>query len=128
MIIRTLADVEGTPRQVDWGNGTSARMLVAGDGMGFALCHTVVRAGTETRLKYDNHLEACYCIAGSGRVALATGESWSIAPGTLYALDAHDDHVLSADPGADLVLVSVFNPPLTGAETHDLDGNGPSGY
>jgi L-ectoine synthase len=128
MIVRKLSETEGTARHVDWGNGTSARLLVAGDGMGFALCHTVVRAGTETRLRYDNHLEACYCIAGTGRVALPGGEYWKIAPGTLYALDAHDDHILRADPDADLVLVSVFNPPLTGAETHNLSGDGPSGY
>lgn len=50
---------------VEWGNGTSHRLIVASDNMGFALAHTVVRAGTESRLQYRNNLEACYCIAGS---------------------------------------------------------------
>ncbi|WP_406644580.1 ectoine synthase [Aliisedimentitalea scapharcae] len=128
MIIRTLEAVEKTDRFVDWGNGTSHRFLVCEDGMGFTMCHTIVRAGTTTRLKYENHLEACYCIAGSGTVTGADGQDHVIKPGTMYALDQHDDHTLTAYSKTDLVLVSVFNPPLSGQETHDPTGAGPSGY
>ncbi|KIC11209.1 ectoine synthase [Leisingera sp. ANG-M1] len=128
MIIRRKEDIESTDRHVHWGNGTSHRMLVAEDGMGFTVCHTIVHAGTSTRLQYNNHLEACYCIAGTGWVEEADGVRHAIETGTLYALDQHDDHILTAGPGADLVLVSVFNPPLTGQETHDPEQDGPSGY
>jgi L-ectoine synthase len=127
MIIRKRADIEQTDRFVHWGNGTTHRFLVESDGMGFTLCHTIVFAGTSTELKYENHLEACYCIQGAGWVS-SGGKTHRIEPGTLYALDQHDEHVLTADDAGDLVLVSVFNPPLTGTESHDPNAQGPSGY
>lgn len=128
MIIRSKDETEQTDRFVHWGNGTSHRLLIAADGMGFTMCHTIVHAGTTTRLKYENHLEACYCIAGSGWVCEQDGPKHRLTVGTMYALDRHDDHSLIADAEQDLVLVSVFNPPLTGKETHASDGDTPSGY
>ncbi|MCP3012225.1 ectoine synthase [Nocardiopsis dassonvillei] len=107
---------------VDWGNGTSDRLLVEDDNLGFTVAHTVVRAGTVSRLQYANHLEACYCIAGSGLVESADGGvRIDLSPGVLYALDQHDPHLLIASEHEDLELVSVFNPPLRGDERHDLD-------
>jgi len=38
----------------------------------------------------------------------------------MYALNAHDRHVLKARKN--LRMVCVFNPPCTGRETHDKDG------
>ncbi|MEM5452683.1 MULTISPECIES: ectoine synthase [Paraburkholderia] len=58
MIVRSLNDAEATDHFVDWGNGTSHRLLTAKDGMGFSVCHTVVRANTVSFLQYRNHLEA----------------------------------------------------------------------
>lgn len=114
---------------VEWGNGLSYRMVVENDRMGFTVCHTTVRAGTKSKLEYRRHLEACYCIAGSGRVEAADGSvAHDIRPGALYALDQHDAHYLIADPHVDLELVSVFNPPLRGDERHDLDSDGFSHY
>ncbi|MGK7351099.1 ectoine synthase, partial [Salmonella enterica] len=75
---------------VEWGAGTSERVVTARDGMGFAIAHTVVRAGTESRLQYTRHLEACYCIGGSGSVREPDGTVHEITPGTVYVLDAHD--------------------------------------
>ena len=48
MFTRNLKDVEGTGHHVDWGNGTSHRLLTRADQMGFTVCHTVVRAGSDT--------------------------------------------------------------------------------
>ena len=48
-----------------------------------------------------------------------TGETFTIAPGTCYALDKHDRHTLRADE--EMKLVCVFNPPVTGTEIHDED-------
>lgn len=59
MFVRNLKEVELTERFVDWGNGTSHRLLTKDDGMGFTVCHTVVRANSEALLQYRNHLEAC---------------------------------------------------------------------
>ena len=41
----------------------------------------------------------------------------------MYALDQHDRHTLRVR--TDLHLVCVFNPALTGGETHDADGSFP---
>lgn len=128
MIVRSLNDVEKTPHFVDFGNGTSHRLLTKSDNMGFTVCHTIVKAGTVSELEYRNHLEACYCVSGYGEVEEMDGTRHAIAPGTLYALDKHDRHLIKVGPQADMVLVSVFNPPLEGTETHRLDAAVPSSY
>ncbi|WP_409180386.1 ectoine synthase [Amycolatopsis sp. VS8301801F10] len=118
MIVRRKDEV----KVVEWGNGTSHRFLLETDGMGFTLCHTLVRAGTKSLLQYRRHLEACYCIAGRGSVMTSDGAvTHEITPGVMYALDEHDPHFLMAAPDSDLVLISVFNPPLHGDERHQLD-------
>ena len=127
MYVRSVRDLEGGERDVDWGNGKSYRLLVERDGMGFTVCHTVVRAGTQSLLQYRRHLEACYCIAGAGEVEDMTGNVHPVRPGDLYVLDRHDRHYLRAGK-EDLVLVSVFNPPLKGTERHDLANPEGSAY
>ncbi len=62
MIIRNLDEV----KTVEWGNGLSRRFLLEADGMGYTVTDTIVDKGTKSRLEYKNHLEACYCIEGSG--------------------------------------------------------------
>jgi L-ectoine synthase len=121
MIVRTLQELIGTERDVHDATWNSRRLLLKADGMGFSLHDTLIHAGTQTRMCYRNHLEAVYCIEGQGEIeALATGQRHAIVPGTVYALDRHDDHVLYAHSA--LRLVCVFNPPLTGLETHGSDG------
>ncbi|WP_433273811.1 ectoine synthase [Actinosynnema sp. CS-041913] len=117
MIVRTLSEAVS----VNWGNGVSRRFLLASDGMGYTVTDTIVAAGTKSRLEYRNHLEACYCIAGSGEVVNSAGDAFPIVPGTLYALDNHDPHFLVASPDEDLRLVCVFVPALRGDERHSLD-------
>ncbi|MDX1580518.1 MAG: ectoine synthase [Alphaproteobacteria bacterium] len=128
MFVRSCSDVEETDFFVDWGNGTSHRLLTAQDGMGFTVCHTVVRAGTESLLEYRNHLEACYCISGHGEVEDMNGKVWPIKPGDIYVLDQNDKHYLRGGKDEDLVLVSVFNPPLKGDEVHDVNNPDGSAY
>lgn len=96
--------------------------------MGFAVAHTVVRAGSSSKLQYSRHLEACYCVRGSGEVVEPDGTRHAIRPGSLYALDAHDAHELRASEHEDLELVSIFNPPIRGDERHRLDAHGYSRY
>jgi L-ectoine synthase len=124
LIIRDKENV----KVVDWGNGLSYRFLVESDGMGFTIAHTVVRAGSGSRLKYDRHLEACYCIGGKGEVITRDGAVHLLEPGVLYALDKNDAHTLMAAPSEDLHLISVFSPALTGEEKHNLTEEGFSGY
>lgn len=124
MIVRTLDQIIGTAREVVARTWTSRRLLLKEDGMGFSLHETLVRAGTETAMWYKHHVEAVYCVEGRGEVeVVATGSAHPIAPGTVYALDQHERHVLRA--WSDLRLVCVFNPPCTGREVHDAEGTYP---
>lgn len=127
MIVRSLTEILGTVREVDWGNGKSRRFLIARDNMRFSLTDTVVNAGSRSLLEYRNHLEACYCITGSGEIEDAnTGERYPIEPGTMYALDKHEAHFLIAKE--DMRLVCVFSPPLNGDESHKLQPGQSSSY
>jgi len=127
MIIRSLKQLEGSERDVFWGNGQSRRFLLQKDGMGYSLTDTVVEKGTTSLLEYKNHFEACYCIEGTGSVrTYADGKVYEISPGTMYALDKHEKHYLYAE--TTMRLVCVFNPPLRGDESHSLDSNNSSSY
>lgn len=125
MLVRTLDSVLGTSRDVDWGNGTSRRLLVAADERPYTVTDTYVRPGTSTFLRYDNHLESCYCIEGSGYVETAEGRH-ELAPGTLYAPGKGEEHTLVSAEG--MRLVCVFSPALTGDESHEHVPGQPSGY
>lgn len=119
MIINSIETIQNTERDIAWGNGNSRRLILESDNMGYAVTDTTVEAGTESLLEYRNHLEACYCIEGEGEVIdQTTGLSHRIVPGTIYALDKHEKHILKADKT--LRLVCVFNPPLKGPERHTL--------
>lgn len=125
MLIRTLDEVLGTARDVDWTNGTSRRLLVADDGRGYTVTDTYVRPGTSTLLRYDNHLESCYCVEGSGRVEVG-GTVFELGPGTLYAPEKGEEHLLTTTAG--MRLICVFSPALTGDENHRHEPGQPSGY
>jgi L-ectoine synthase len=125
MIVKTLADVVGTERDVHAKNWNSRRLLLADEQMGFSMHDTLIHAGTETTMCYENHLEAVYCIEGQGEIQLLPdGPTYPIRPGTIYALDQHDRHVLRAR--TQLRMVCVFNPPVTGQEVHNENGAYPA--
>jgi L-ectoine synthase len=121
MIIRRLADLNSAERCVSDTNWTSRRLLLHKDGMGFSMHDTILHAGTVTPMWYRNHVEAVYCVEGEGEIVdLADNSVHAIEPGTLYALDQHDRHILKAV--TQLRMICVFNPPLHGPETHDAEG------
>ncbi len=121
MIIRSIDSLAGTEREIRADTWISKRLLLKKDGMGFSLHETIIHAGTDTSMCYRNHLEAVYCIEGSGWLTERdTGQTHRVEPGVMYALDKHDSHILNAE--TDLRLVCVFNPPCTGREVHDEDG------
>lgn len=124
MIVRTLKDCENSQRCVRAENWKSVRMLLAEDNMGFSFHITTIYANTETRMHYQQHLESVYCISGNGQIhSLEDDKVYKVLPGTLYILDRHDRHVLTAEQ--DLTLACVFNPPLLGTEVHNAEGSYP---
>ena len=123
MIVIHSQDLTDTERHARGPGWESRRMIVKRDGVGYSVHETRVFEGAELHLHYKHHYEANYCMEGEGEVLdVATGERHAIRPGTLYALNLNDQHVLRA-PKGDLRLVCVFNPPLSGTETHRADGS-----
>jgi L-ectoine synthase len=119
-IVRT-QHLEKTERDVQFTGGHSVRLVIQKDEMGFGICKTYIPKGGPYHWHYPNHLEACYCIKGHGKlIDIKTGFEALISPDTTYLLDKNDDHTFEAL--SDVVLISVFNPPLRGNEKHDENG------
>jgi L-ectoine synthase len=118
--MKTVDLKEVTP--VKFNGGNSYRTVLKKDGLGFAMMETRIDKGGPYKWHYKNHLEACMCISGVGILKdLLTGEKSEIRKGITYLVDNNQPHEFTAL--TDVVLVSVFNPPLTGLETHDKDGS-----
>ena len=123
MIVKHLEDILGTTADVDTDGWTSRRLIYKDAGMGYSVNDTIIKPGAELTMEYKNHLETVYCIEGAGEITdLATGRTHAIRPGTIYALNHHDRHILRANKGTHMRMVCVFNPPLTGREVHDETG------
>ena len=111
-------------RIVECPNGgfTSKRVVLESDNMGFGVCKTEIPKGEKQFWHYKNHLESCYCVSGKGTLTnTTTGEEFSVGVDDCYSLDNNDPHSFQAHE--DVVLISVFNPPLTGREVHDDTGS-----
>lgn len=114
-------ELKGSNREIEFTGGTSLRPILASDNMGFTFCKTFVPKGGPHHWHYKNHLEACYCLSGHGELKdVASNKVYDIRPDTIYVLDKHDDHLFTAI--TDVILISIFNPPLKGTEHHDKNG------
>lgn len=121
MIVRNLKEAVKTDRKIVSEGFDSTRLLLKNDNMGFSFHITTIFRGAELHLHYQNHLESVYCISGSGEVETTEdGKAYSIEPGTMYALDKHDKHILRAFE--EMKMACVFNPPLHGKEKHNAEG------
>jgi L-ectoine synthase len=121
MIVRDLNEERLTARRVETSSWESVRLLLKSDGMGFSFHITRIQTGAQLKMHYRNHLEAVYCISGTGSIEDCEAEEVHVVrPGIIYALDQHDSHILRAE--TDLMLVCVFVPPLAGREVHDDTG------
>lgn len=118
MKTKDIKDIEG----VKFNGGKSYRSVLQSDGMGFSLMKTCIDKGGPYLWHYKNHLECCYCVSGTGILHdLENDTKHEIFEGVTYFVDKHQKHEFTAI--TDVVLVSVFNPPLRGDETHDKEGN-----
>ena len=121
MIVRTLEEITDTERDVVADQWRAKRLFLRDDGIGFSLSETVVHGGAEMNLWYKHHNEACFVIEGEAEITERdTGRVHRIGPGSAYAPE-HDRHTIRVLET--LRLVCVFNPALTGRETHDADGS-----
>lgn len=123
MIVRTIDEISETEREVHAPDGSwiSKRLILKGDGFGFSLHESTVPANREVKVWYKNHLEAVYVFKGEGKIEdLNNGSIHPVGPGTLFALYKTDRAIIRAK--TDMVMVSVFNPPISGREVHDEDG------
>ena len=121
MIVRTLDEITDTDQDARGDRWRARRHFVRRDGLGFSMSETTVEAGREMQLWYKHHQEACFVIEGRAEITVRdTGAVHHIGPGDAYAPE-HDRHTIRVlEP---LRLVCVFNPALSGQETHDADGS-----
>ena len=124
MLVRTKEDLKGTKGEVRTNDWSSYRLLHKEDGMGMTLTDATLEPGLNRVFWYKNHLESVYCLEGEGTLEdLATGKSYLIGPGTLYALDKNDRHRLRVKTR--MRVICAFVPPLAGGEIHDAEGSYP---
>jgi len=122
MKTRTIKEIENTKRDVKFKEGRSLRLILESDKMGFSVHKTIIPKGEIGHWHYKHHLEACYCIKGSGLLTnLSTNEIYNINVDTIYMLDDNDNHTFEALE--DVILISIFNPPVKGTEIHKEDGS-----
>lgn len=124
MLIRSYEEAEASGRVISISHGmsTAVRVLLKSDGLGFSLSEARCGANNQSKLWYKNHWEANYIRAGKGMlINRCSGETWELCPGVLYCVGPADQHSVSNtdDP---LRIVSIFNPPIEGSESHDEDG------
>ena len=80
-----------------------------------------IRKGGEGDLWYKHHWEGNLVLDGTFEVTdRETGKVHTLGPGALYVVGPKDRHHVRAI--TDVHVISVFDPPLTGTETHDADG------
>ncbi|PJE51143.1 MAG: L-ectoine synthase [Candidatus Yanofskybacteria bacterium CG10_big_fil_rev_8_21_14_0_10_36_16] len=127
MKIIKLNNIIGTSQEakVPGDQGSSRRLLLAKDGLGYSFHDTIITAGAEMRLHYTNHIETVYCVSGNGEVEdLTTKKRHKIEEGVMYVLDKHDDHILHGGT-EDMRLICIFTPALVGNERQDESGSFP---
>lgn len=122
MIVRDHQNAKNT--EVNEEKFISRRYILRADGMGHSFHETVIKPGSELHMWYKNHKETVICIEGEGVIEdLTEGGKWSLKPGTLYALDKHQQHILSSKKG--MTVLCCFSPSLVGPEDHDEQGSYP---
>lgn len=122
MNVVKLESLTDSERHIKGEGFDSLRVILAKDNMGFSLHKTIIPKGEPNHWHYKYHLEACYCISGRGILTdLETRAEHIIEPDTIYILDHYDNHLFQALE--DVVLISVFNPPVKGNEIHQEDGS-----
>ena len=129
MLIRTMREVEAAGKTIviNHGAASAVRLLLKGDGVGFSVSEARMMPGTVANLWYKNHWEANYVRSGTSVLEdVVGGRRWNLRPGDLYLVGPTDRHRMTATSSDIFRVVSVFNPPIAGQETHDADNSYPA--
>ncbi len=125
MLIRTMDQLEAEGRviSISHGKATAVRLLTKADRLGFSLSEARTSQVGQLDVWYKHHWEANYVCSGKATLEnRTTGERWPLEPDVLYCVGPKDRHRIICDEPSDIRVISVFNPPLEGDETHDEDG------
>ena len=128
MFVKTLEDVRNAGLEIISPDGavTDARFLIADDRLGFGFSDVRLQAGLAIDRWNKHHWNANLVLEGTLEITdHATDAVHMLEPGALYCVGPKDRHRVAAI--ADVHLLSVFNPPLTGTETSDAAGSYPAG-
>ncbi|XP_022098940.1 uncharacterized protein LOC110983737 [Acanthaster planci] len=134
-VVRSLAEIDGTERDVDWGNGHSWQYLLKPDGLPLGISKTRLNPVTSSKLAHQHHTESVYYT--SGRVTYKwqdTSGTWvnhsskvDAGNGTNVLLNDHDRHILENHEEYSN-CISIFYPALTGKEEQVLTEDGFTGF
>ena len=121
MIVRSIADLEGTDRETTAETFIARRLLLARDGLGYSFHDTTLYAGTTTEMHYKHHQETVYCVEGKATLTdRRNGDTYELRPGSMYVLNQHEPHTLAVEET--VRMICVFTPALVGQEVHDEEG------
>jgi L-ectoine synthase len=124
MLIRSMRELEAQGRviSISHGRSTAVRVLTKSDGLNFSISEARAQQPGQSDLWYKNHWEANYVRAGNATLEdRTTGQRWALEPGVLYCVGPKDKHRIIREDTR-MRIISVFNPPIVGNETHDADG------
>ena len=125
MLIRTMNQLEAQGRviSISHGKASAVRLLTKSDGLNFSISEARSQQAGQSELWYKNHWEANYVRSGNPILEDCTsGERWNLEPGALYCVGPRDRHRIIRSDDSHMRIISVFNPPIVGQETHDEDG------
>ena len=125
MLVRTEEQLEsqGQVISISHGKSTALRWITQRDGLNFSLSEARSNHEGFSDLWYKNHWEANFVRTGTAVLEdRSTGEQWNLEPGVLYCVGPKDKHRIIRGKNANVRIISVFNPPIVGQETHDEDG------
>ena len=125
MLTRTIEQLEAEGRviSISHGKATAVRLLTKSDRLGFSVSEARASQAGQSELWYKHHWEANYVRSGNAILEnRTTGERWPLKPGVLYCVGPKDRHRIIREHPCDMRIISVFNPPIEGNETHDDDG------
>mgnify|MGYP006417246853 FL=1 len=116
-------EAEGRVISIGYGKATAVRLLTKADGLNFSISEARGSKAGASTLWYKNHWEANYVRSGSAILEdCNSGQRWPLEPGMLYCVGPLDKHRIIREVDTDMRMISVFNPPIIGQETHGEDG------